>query len=41
MSFDAANHILNDTILEKIAKMMWERDVVAKYKNKYIIESVT
>ena len=41
MSFDAANHVLNDQILQNIASMMWEKEIISKYKNQYIISTVT
>ena len=41
MSFDAANDVLNNVILQKIATMMWEKEIISKYKSKYIINSVT
>jgi hypothetical protein len=32
-----ANHVLNDAILENVAQKMWAKELMAKYRNKYII----
>ena len=36
-SFDAANHVLNDAVLQKVARIVWEKELMKKYRNKYVI----
>jgi hypothetical protein len=38
IAFEAANQVLNEHILEKIAHKMWEKELMSKFKTKYIVK---
>lgn len=39
-SFGASAAILNDVILENIAKEQWEKELLAKYRNRCLIDRI-